>query len=485
MLSKINLSDKNKKVILLMACFCFIALICTRSMVDYDFWFHYDCGRYIVTTGQIPTTAIGSWYGLENNLPWISHEWLFGLLVYYIAELIGINALPFIAGLSMASICTLIIASNIKKEINYPFMTFIITMLFSFTCIGGSVIRPQLFLYLFTILLYFILDKELENPSNEVLWLVPLTVLWVNLHGGSYILLFFFSGLFFLLDLFKFKLGRLSFKGAERETHLKRFGILFVCLFLVSFNAHGLSMYNYPFVNMSDSVMLQTISEWQPLNLNNGQLIFLLIPAIYFIMILVSKQELKGHEVLFAVILLGMSLKAVRFSIQLNMISTLLIFKHIDMKEKKTQFAYLIIFPLIIIGSIFMYITNASKIYYEPFDTTILPSENLIVTIKEDQPERLYNHYNAGGYLLYNNIPTFIDGRADIYSNYNTLDFFTITDCKFKFEDKLKEYNFDGFLVMKNENLYTYLSEHPEQYTLMDEDGYYSYFILDGGYLNE
>ena len=51
----------------------FISLGCNGN----DYWWHFKIGEYITNTGEIPKTGVFSWYAIENNLKWISHEWGF------------------------------------------------------------------------------------------------------------------------------------------------------------------------------------------------------------------------------------------------------------------------------------------------------------------------------------------------------------------------------------------------------------------------
>ncbi|MBR5004885.1 MAG: hypothetical protein IKY14_05445 [Erysipelotrichaceae bacterium] len=113
----------------------------------------------------------------------------------------------------------------------------------------------------------------------------------------------------------------------------------------------------------------------------------------------------------------------------------------------------------------------------EPFNANILPSEAVVSAVKELEPDRLYNYYDIGGYLLYEQIPVFIDGRADIYSKYNTMDFTDISEGNYGFEDLLSKYEFDAFLVNRRENLCHYLKDQKDDYKLVIEDDNYALLV--------
>lgn len=68
--------------------------IMIRPILDYDYWFHMVSGNYFLETGKVPKTAIGSWWGIEQNLSWISHEWLFGVFINALTRLISQKWIP-------------------------------------------------------------------------------------------------------------------------------------------------------------------------------------------------------------------------------------------------------------------------------------------------------------------------------------------------------------------------------------------------------
>ena len=72
---------KEKKILL----FIFILLISMSIFLfsfGSDFFWHLKIGEYIIVQKEIPFTDIFSWYGAKNHLAWISHEWLFEVLIY-------------------------------------------------------------------------------------------------------------------------------------------------------------------------------------------------------------------------------------------------------------------------------------------------------------------------------------------------------------------------------------------------------------------
>ena len=91
------------------------------------------------------------------------------------------------------------------------------------------------------------------------------------------------------------------------------------------------------------------------------------------------------------------------------------------------------------------------QLSYKSFDEKIIP------IVKKENPKRLFNMYDYGGQLVYNDVKVFIDGRADLYSPYNYKDYLNISTLKSDYVMLIDKYNFDYFLVDKNYSINTYL----------------------------
>lgn len=78
---------------------------------------------------------------------------------------------------------------------------------------------------------------------------------------------------------------------------------------------------------------------------------------------------------------------------------------------------------------------------------------------------RLYNEYNYGSYLLFQDIPVFIDSRADLYTpEFNPgkdifTDFINISNMNIDYETKFKEYGITHVLIYRNSKLNTLIAK--------------------------
>ena len=95
---------------------------------------------------------------------------------------------------------------------------------------------------------------------------------------------------------------------------------------------------------------------------------------------------------------------------------------------------------------------------------------------------KLFNEYNFGSYLLYNDIPVFIDSRADVYDpQFNKKeddifrDFINISDVCTDYEEKFEHYGITHLLIYKNSTLSKVLKNKSNYEELYSDDNFIIY----------
>lgn len=92
---------------------------------------------------------------------------------------------------------------------------------------------------------------------------------------------------------------------------------------------------------------------------------------------------------------------------------------------------------------------------------------------------RLYNEYNYGSYLLYQDIPVFIDSRADLYApEFNEgvtvfNDFLKISGVNDSTEELFEKYDFTHFIMTSKAKLRTLMEQNEDKYKEIYEDEYF------------
>lgn len=453
---------KNKKYIILFLTFTFI-IMCSIFLFNYgnDFYWHLKTGEYIINNNKIPHTGIFSYYAISNNLTWISHEWLFEVIIYLYQNLFSNY------GASIYIIFSLIILSFLSWKLNqenfikYPFYT-VIWAVVSMLILANKILpRPHLISYILfavTILIAFQIQK---GKNNKIIFLVPIiSILWSNIHGGSSNLSYIIYGIF-LLD---------SIRRKDKELSKKYLTTLVLSLLFIMINPHGIKMIFYPYQNMTYKVMLSCIDEWQRLNIFSIDGIFYLLFIISIIYILFkNRKELNLLTILLISIFTLLAIKSTRFMPYLLIVSTSIIPNYIQTSKFKIDIIPIFIFVVLVF--IILTITIVIPQVNNSFKRI---SDDMIQYLKEKENLVLYNSYNLGGYLIYKDISVFIDSRADIYINCNFSDVCQIE--KGYQPNLLEKYNFNTLIIENKSGAYSYLKNN-DNYELYMQDKNNSLFI--------
>ena len=98
---------------------------------------------------------------------------------------------------------------------------------------------------------------------------------------------------------------------------------------------------------------------------------------------------------------------------------------------------------------------------------------------------RLYNEYNYGSYLLFKDIPVFIDSRCDLYApEYNGgrdifSDFIESSGLSVYFEDIFEKYDITHVILYKNSKMNMVIENaNLENYKLLNEDDNFVFYEI-------
>ena len=149
---------------------------------DLDLWGHLAFGRLFWETGRFPYQDV---FSFASTVPWVNYEWLTGVVFYPLYQAAGPAGLQLLRyGLGLGLLFCLYRAARQQGSsvLAVVLSLWLISSLYPF---GFSPVRAQCFTYAFFALSLWLLERaRLERRYGGLVWLVPLQVLWCNLHGG-------------------------------------------------------------------------------------------------------------------------------------------------------------------------------------------------------------------------------------------------------------------------------------------------------------
>jgi hypothetical protein len=220
------------KIALLYAGFYFFSvLLFSRSLADNDLWGYLSFGRIFWEDAYFPFHDVFSY--TPTKPVWVYHEWLTGVFFYFIYKWSGPAGLQLLHYVIILLTIWLMYLTALKKGGAPVFASIALIPAMLLISFGYVPVRAQIFTYLFFILTLYILESANKGQRWSVLWwLLPILVLWCNLHGG------FVAGLGLI---FLYALGE-GFSGRKVVPYIK-IGIPATLVTLI--NPYGIQYWVY------------------------------------------------------------------------------------------------------------------------------------------------------------------------------------------------------------------------------------------------
>jgi hypothetical protein len=234
-----------------------LSLLTASLHLNQDAWLALVDGRYIVQHGLPHHDPFGI---LTRGAAWVDQQWLAQLAIYDLYRLGGLAlySIVFVA-LAVGSLAAAIAVARALGG-REPFVTWVLPLAASLYCIGSFQIRTQGFAYPLFVATLWLLVRDARAPSSRRVYLVlPLLVLWGNLHGSASLgaALAELYGLTLLVE-------DLGPGGRGRRLRWRTVAFLAgppLCLLLTPY---GPSMVHYYESTLFNPAFAKVVSEWQP-----------------------------------------------------------------------------------------------------------------------------------------------------------------------------------------------------------------------------
>lgn len=421
----------------LLAVFIFLSAF-QKQHWDTDIFWALKSGEWILHNLKVPDTDPFSYTFFGK--PWVDFTWGFQVLAHLFFTYLGGWAGLFTLQIIVVTLTFLFIYLNLRLVTSNKVS---LAVLFLFIAYAGSYgrlfIRPHLFEYFFISLYLFLLNSYDRSGKPFFLYmLLPLQALWVNIHS-SQILGIFLAGAYAggeVLDEFRRNGFRLRMDLSPKAVKLIAVAALLPVAALI--NPYGLKLVIFPFMHQygDTSDALRHISEWSRPPFK--ELFFFLYPvpleffafklAFYLaaISVLMNLKRLKARDLVLLAAALYLATSHIRlvshfvfFAVPLTAanLSALIdrgrIIKGLD--------------PAAITASLLMVVMLLMDFFSAGgredrgigVKRGVYP-EATVRFLKEKKIEgKIFNEYIFGGYLIYNDVKVFIDGRTPtVYSPY-------------------------------------------------------------------
>lgn len=454
----------NKKIKIAFLFLIFSIAICMLLFMrrEPDYFWHIKAGEYMVKNGLLKKDVF-SWF--VKGKYWFSHEWLFEVILYYLKLVFGKIHILVYGCISFFTLLLIIFLGN-KKVFSKNILFSLVWLTLSLILVVFAQARPHLISFNLLALTIYLLFDLYKNADSKKIFLLPIiSLIWANVHGGCSNLPYIFCLLFIIGGLFDFEVGKIKATKLSKKQIIKYIIVMILCMGFVCINIHGVKILIYPYTNMLNKTMINNISEWRATSLQDiAHLPYFMVSFVILMIFLISEKKISFLDFLLFISVLFLGLRSIRFWGYTYIVMSFVVFNYV--KATKYDKSFLTAIIVVAIAFLMLPLVNYKAILKNMDSKTL--DKKVIQMIKKEKPKRLFNMYDYGGELVYNDIEVFIDGRADLYSNYNYKDYLNISNLKSNYVALINKYNFDYFLVDSSYPIYTYLRYDEDYESIYD-----------------
>ncbi len=431
-----------------------------RNITDPDIWWHLKTGEYIALHKSVPHTDPFSY--TRAGQPWTAHEWLSELLLYQLHRTTGFAGLILVFS---ATLCAAFFFLYLRCG-PAPYIAGVLTLFGAWATAPVWGVRPQVLSLLFTSLWLFLLERSERNPKL-LWWTLPLTLLWVNLHA-AFALGLALSALFLLGDWIENNLAHRSQQNLRHAAF-----ILLLDLLMVPLNPNGLRMFSYPFETLRSPAIQNYIVEWASPNFHRPEYwLFLLIILGAFAALHWSRLQLSPRDLLLLLVGLYASLCSIRMIPLFILIAVPLIAQRLgnwprtSPRPQRNPASRTALNAVIVLAmAVFVSVRITQMIHRLPQAEAQQFPAGAVAYLRSHPPAGpIFNHYDWGGYLIWNLYPTtpvFIDGRTDLYGEPLLHDFADLYQFGGPWQQILQRWQIQTVIVPRDSALATGLCSAP------------------------
>lgn len=459
-----------------------IILLCfTYATGNTDFWWHVKAGELMRRTHAIIETDPFAW--TRKGLPYLAiHGWLAQIFLSLAWDMAGTRGV-------IALRCTLLLACVSLPLVIDRKRVWAYAPLSVLAAIGlraGVTDRPQLFTFVAFSAIVTCCAAYVHASSalqKRILIALPLIIgVWANMHGGAAVA---GIGAMACLGLHSI-IGVMNGTRSFRETKYIVFSGIAACIALFV-TPEGFSAATY-LANLLSDKTAAFISEWQPSTpidflKNTGPMLLvallstfcvrkhLVFSASLLVILFVLARTASRHEPLLVLGCLAVTILQCRSSEA---------FARAEDVAIKRPIAAAPALMLVMIG-LYFYGADRSLAFSRRDDLSDIPifapvsgAANFLA--ENSIRERVFNNYNAGGELLFHDIPVFLDGRNVDYG-YEYIKTAVNAGVDAKLWSKLDgQYGFSAAVI----EYYLQADREPIPYTdLLDKDPTWALVYLD------
>ncbi len=451
----------------------FVLAVRQSVSLDPDLWWHLKAGQQIIQTRSIP--HIDDFSFTKQGSEWVAHEWLSEILIAGIYRSIGLAGLVIVFSL----IIVIALWLTYRRCDGKPYIAGLAVLLAAAASSPLFGVRPQMLTLLLASIYIVLLERfDPKEQNRRLWWLVPLMLLWVNLHAGWAL----------GVALIGLHIVRAVLDG-ERDCVRPLLIMLVVCTAMIPFNPNGFRMFSYPYETLTSASMAAFIQEWASPDFHQTTYLPLAILLLSTLAAMaLSPTRARLGEIFIVLITALSALRSVRHIPIFALFAAPVLAKHLwaiakernwdrllTSAETRPNAVKLFINIVLLLAPLALGVVRVWHFATHQRDFTMIRNPVAAVEFLKSKhlPGPIYNRYGWGGYLIYQLYPeyrVYIDGRADVYGDAFFAEAMRTYDGASDWSSTLDRYGIKSVLISPDAPLAGLLRSDAGKWNLVYED---------------
>jgi hypothetical protein len=389
--------------------YAMLVLAGNHLLIDPDTMWHVTVGQWMLDHHAVPHTDVYSF--TRQGQPWISMYWVSQVLYAKAYGLFGWSG-PVVLAAAGSAAAFALLAKFLTRHLSESTTMVFIAAALALT-VGHLLARPHVLAMPVMVAWVGGLMAAADRREAPSFWLLPLIALWANLHGG-----------FILGIMLVGPIALDAVVGADPVSR-KSLALRWAAFGLATLVAACCTPYGWNSMLASKGILelgsvLSLISEWQPADfgsLGTFEICLLLGTGLT----LLHGVKLPPTRILLLLGLLHMALYQVRSTENLALLAPLVLAVPLGRQIGGAEVSHPgvasprrgLLFAGVAIALLAGTVAYASIADFKP-DARQSPVA-AVAALKQMNLARVFNDYDFGGYLIANGVPTFIDGRTELF----------------------------------------------------------------------
>lgn len=448
-------------------------------LADGDTGWHIRAGEYMLNHKQFIHEDFFS-FSRPGQL-WFAWEWLSEVQFALLNSFGGLKAVVLYCAVIITLSFTLVFRHMIWRGAS-PLVAMGISLVATGAASNHYLARPHVITFLFLAISLFLIDVDRQKPTRWLWSLVPLTILWTNLHGG------FFSLIACL------GLVAIGSALASEWTKMWRYGILAgLCLAVSVINPYGIALHKHMVEYLQSDWIKSVVEEFQSPSFRKENVLQfegLMFLGIAFAGFLISRK--KYVEALLIVFWAHNALVSVRHISVFVLIASPIIASELSnllraftQRKPKNSIPRILqslsddLRPACLHVGIWLVSTvvglalwNDPKRFPQDFPKEKFPLSMMSKHAKVLTASRVLAPDEWGDYMIYRFFPdvrVFFDGRSDFYGPQLGKDYMALLQGSYEWEELLQKHRFTAALIPPSWPLASILKRNSGWKTVEDD----------------